>query len=56
MSKIFSKVDIFTFVIMLQLTTKLMNVFNYSIATFFIYSNKDYTSYRNSHIVYQTCP
>ena len=55
MSKIFSKVDIFTFVIMLQLTTKLMNILNYSITTHFIHSNKDYHSCRNPNLMNQTC-
>jgi len=38
---------------MLQLTTKLINMFSYSITTHFILSNKDYNSYCNP---YQTCP
>ena len=33
-----------------------MNRFSYYITTYFIISNKDYNSYRNSHSVYQTCP
>ena len=41
---------------MLQLTTKLMNRFSYSITTHFIPSNKDYHSCCNPHSVYQTCP
>ena len=32
-----------------------MNMFNYSITTHFILSNKDYYSYCNSHSMYQTC-
>ena len=55
MSKIFPKIDIFTFIVMLQLTTKLMNMLNYSITTHFINSNKDYHSCRNPHLMYQTC-
>ena len=55
MSKIFPKIDIFTFIVMLQLTTKLMNMLNYSITTHFIHSNKDYHSYRNPYLMYQTC-
>ena len=53
MSKIFSKVDIFTFIIMLELTTKLMNMLNYSITTHFILSKKDYHFYRNPHLMYK---
>ena len=56
MSKIFLEIDIFTFIIMLQLTTKLMNMLNYSITTHFILSNKDYHSCRNPHLIYLTCP
>ena len=41
---------------MLQLTTKLMNRFNYSITTPFIPGNKYYHSYCNPHLVYQTYP
>ena len=41
---------------MLQLTTKLMNRFSYSITTPFIPDNKDYHSYCNPHLVYQTYP
>ena len=41
---------------MLQLTTKLMNKFSYSITTPFIPGNKDYHSCCNSHSVYQTYP
>ena len=55
MSKIFLKIDIFTFIIMLQLPTKLMNILNYSITTHFIPSNKYYHSHRNPHLMYQTC-
>ena len=55
MSKIFLKIDIFTFIIMLQLTTKLMNMLNYSIKTHFIPSNKDYHSHHNPHLMYQMC-
>ena len=55
MSKIFPKIDIFTFIVMLQLTTKLMNMLNYSITTHFINNNKDYHSCRNPHLMYQTC-
>ena len=42
MSKIFPKIDIFTFIVILQLTTKLMSMLNYSITTHFIPNNKDY--------------
>ena len=56
MSKIFPKIDIFTFIVMLQLTTKLMNMLNYSITIYFIPSNKDYYSYCNPHLMYQMCP
>ena len=56
MSKIFPKLDIFTFIVMLQLITKLMNMLNYSITTYFIPSNKDCYSYRNPHLMYRTCP
>ena len=55
MSKIFPKIDIFTFIVILQLTTKLMNMLNYSITTYFIPSNKDYHSYCNPHLINQTC-
>ena len=41
---------------MLQLATKFMNRFNYSIIAHFIPSNKDYYSSCNSHSMYQTCP
>ena len=41
---------------MLQLTTKLMNRFSYLITTHFIFGNKDYHSYCNLHLVYQTYP
>ena len=41
---------------MLQLTTKLMNKFSYSITTHFIPGNKDYHSCCNPHSVYQTYP
>ena len=41
-----------SFILMLQLTTKLMNMFSYYITTHFIPSNKDYNSGRNSHSVY----
>ena len=37
---------------MLQLTTKLMNRFNYSITTHFILNNKYYNFCRNSYLVY----
>jgi len=40
---------------MLQLTTKLMNMFSYSISIHFIPSIKDYNSYCNPHSVYQMC-
>ena len=33
-----------------------MNRFSYYIITHFIISNKDYNSYRNPHLVYQTYP
>ena len=33
-----------------------MNMFSYYITTYFIPSNKDYNSYRNSYLVYQTYP
>ena len=33
-----------------------MNRFSYYITTPFITSNKDYNSYRNPHLVYQTYP
>ena len=33
-----------------------MNRFSYYITTDFIPSNKDYNSYRNFHLVYQTFP
>ena len=41
---------------MLQLTIKLMNKFSYFITTPFIPGNKDYHSYCNPHLVYQTYP
>ena len=41
---------------MLRLTTKLINMFCYSITTHFILSNKDYNSYCNPHSMYQMCP
>ena len=41
---------------MLQLTTKLMNRFSYSITTPFIPNNKDYNFYYNLYSVYQTYP
>ena len=41
---------------MLQLTTKLMNRFSYSIITHFIPGNKEYHFYCNPHSVYQTYP
>ena len=41
---------------MLQLTTKLMNMFSYSITTYFIPGNKDYHSCCNPHSVHQTYP
>ena len=41
---------------MLQLTTKLMNRFSYSITTHFIPNNKDYHSCCNLHLVYETYP
>ena len=56
MSKIFLEIDIFTFIIMLQLTTKLINRFSYSITTHFIPSNKDCNSCCNPYSVYQMCP
>ena len=31
-----------------------MNMFSYYITTYFITSNKDYNSYHNFHLVYQT--
>ena len=55
MSKIFSK-KILSFILILQLITKLMNKFIYSITIHFIPSNKDHDSYCNSHSMYQTCP
>ena len=55
MIKIFHKIDIFTFIVMLQLTTKLMNMLNYSITTYFIHSNKDHHSCCNPHLINQTC-
>ena len=39
---------------MLQLTTKLMNMFSYSITTHFIPGNKDYYFCCNPRLVYQT--
>ena len=33
-----------------------MNRFSYYIITHFIPSNKDYNSYRNPHLMYQTYP
>ena len=39
---------------MLQFTTKLMNMFSYSIITYFIPSNKDYHSCCYPYSVYQT--
>ena len=39
---------------MLQLITKLINMFSYSITTHFIYSNKYYNSSRNPHSIYQS--
>ena len=41
---------------MLQLTTKLMNMFSYFITTHFIPGNKDYHSCCNLYSVYQTYP
>ena len=38
------------------LTTKLMNMFGYSIITPFIIGNKDYHSCCNPHSMYQTYP
>ena len=55
MSKIFSK-KILSFILILQLATKLMNKFSYSITIHFIPSNKDYDSYCNPHSMYQTYP
>ena len=40
---------ILSFILMLQFTTKLMNMFSYSIITHSINNNKDYYSYRNPH-------
>ena len=40
---------------MIQLTTKLMNMFSYSITTYLIFNNKNYNSCRNPHSKYQTC-
>ena len=45
-----------SFILMLLLTTKLINKFNYYITTHFITSNKDYNSYCNPYSVYQTYP
>ena len=45
-----------SFILMLQLTTKLMNIFSYYITTHFITRNKDYNSCCNLHLVYQTYP
>ena len=56
MSKIFPKMDIFTFIVMLQLITKLMSMLNYSITTHFITNNKYYHSCLNPHLMYRTCP
>ena len=55
MNEIFPKID-HNFIQMLQLTTKLMNRFSYSITTHFIPGNKDYHSYCNPHLVYQIYP
>ena len=58
MSEIFSKIDLkfyYKFLI-LQLTTKLKNMFSNSITTHFIPSNKDCNSCCNPYSVYQICP
>ena len=40
---------ILSFILMLQLTTKLINIFSYFITTHSINSNKNYHSYCNPH-------
>ena len=45
-----------SFILMLKLTTKLVNKFSYYITTHFITSNKDYNFCRNSHSGYQIYP
>ena len=53
---IYKTIIFLSFILMLQLTTKLMNMFSYSISIHFILSNKDYNScYCNPHSVYQMC-
>ena len=64
MREIFTKIDLKFYlfigweglILILQLTTKLMNKFSYSITTHFILGNKDYHSCCNPHSVYQTYP
>ena len=45
-----------SFILILLLTTKLMNMFSYYITTHFISNNKYYNSCHDSHSVYQTYP
>ena len=54
MSEIFPKIDLkfYSKFLMLQLTSKLKNMFSNSITTHFILSNKDYHSYYNLYLVY----
>ena len=56
MSEIFPKIDLkfYSKFLILQLTTKLKNMFSNSITKHFIPSNKNYHSYCNLHWVYQT--
>ena len=58
MNEIFPKIDLkfYSKFLMLQLTSKLKNMFSNSITTHFILSNKDYRSYYNPHLLHQTCP
>ena len=51
MSKKFPKINVKCYN-----STKLMNRFSYYITMHFILSNKDYNSYRNSRLAYQTYP
>ena len=55
MNKTFPKINILTFIVMLQLTTKLMNMLSYFIITHFILGNKDYHFCRNPHLIYLMC-
>ena len=48
----FSKLVIISFILMLQLTIKLINRFSYSITSHFIPSNENYNFCCNPHSVY----